>query len=80
MITYRKATADDVRPALELALRVFMKYQAPEYEPYGVMNFKNHCIEDKQYVTNLSCGKNVILIASDRDNIVGMIAEREAAK
>jgi 8-oxo-dGTP diphosphatase len=77
MIIYRKATADDVRPALELALQVFMKYQAPEYEPNGVVNFKNYCIEDKTYINSLSCGKNVMLIALDKDNIVGMIAERD---
>ena len=31
MIVYRKARPDDVRPALELALRVFIEYEVPDY-------------------------------------------------
>ncbi len=40
MITYRKATADDIRPALDLALKVFMEFEAAEYEPEATLRFK----------------------------------------
>jgi hypothetical protein len=33
MITYRKANPEDVCPALDLALRVFIEFDAPDYEP-----------------------------------------------
>ena len=39
--TIRKATADDIHTALDLALQVFMQYEAPEYEPEGVEKFKS---------------------------------------
>jgi hypothetical protein len=32
LITYKKATAIDIVPALNLPLRVFMEYVAPDYE------------------------------------------------
>jgi hypothetical protein len=35
LIAYRKATVDDIIPALNLALRVFMEYEAPDCPPEG---------------------------------------------
>jgi len=35
----RKASLHDVRPAFELALRVFMEYEAPGYKPEGAEHF-----------------------------------------
>ena len=32
MITYRRVTPEDVGPALDLALKVFMEFEAPGYE------------------------------------------------
>lgn len=32
MITYRKAKPEDIYPAFKLALRVFMEFEAPDYE------------------------------------------------
>ena len=76
MITYRKATPKDIRPALELALRIFTKFVAPDYEPVGAVNFKKDCIENKKYLEHLSCGNNLLFIALDGDIIIGMVAER----
>ena len=77
MITYRKATADDIQPAFELALRVFMEYEAPDYGQEG----ENHFCEDAEakmanpdlYLS----GKRLLFIALDGEKIIGMIESRE---
>lgn len=77
MITYRKATADDVRPALDLALKVFMEFEAAEYEPEATVNFRKDCIENETYIAKLLLGENLMFVALDSERIVGMVAERD---
>ncbi|MDD2362938.1 MAG: GNAT family N-acetyltransferase [Oscillospiraceae bacterium] len=77
MITYRKATADDIRPALDLALRVFMEYEAPDYEPEAAVNFKKDCIKNEAYINRLLSGNNLMFVALDNNKIIGMVAERD---
>ena len=36
----RQAYPNDIRPALGLTYRVFMEFEAPDYEPEAVWNFK----------------------------------------
>lgn len=78
MITYRKATADDVRPALDLDLQMFVKFQMPDYEPQALEFFKAARTENQKYINDYETGKNMMLIALDEDNIVGMINEHES--
>lgn len=77
MITYRKATSEDVRPALDLALRVFMEFEAPDYEPKATVNFTKDCIENEIYTGRLTSGENLMFVALDNDKIIGMAAERD---
>ena len=49
MITYRRATPEDVRPALDLALKVFIEFETPGYEPIAIVNFKKDCIDNQFY-------------------------------
>ena len=76
MITYRKATANDVRPALDFALRVFMEFDAPDFEPVYTINFKKGVMENDAYIERLLSNENLMFVALDGDKIVGMVAER----
>ena len=75
MITYRKATADDVRPALDLALRSFIQFQLPDYEPQALMHFKAVHIDNENYIQDYISNKNIMFVALDGQEIVGMINE-----
>lgn len=76
MITYRKAIKEDVRPALDLALRVFMEFEAKVYEPEAVERFKEDIIYNDTAIQNWETGKNTMYVASENDRIVGVIGER----
>ena len=75
-ITYRKASADDVRPALDLALRVFLAFEAAEYEPEATRRFEADIVNNKAAVQNWERGTNSMYIAMDVDKIVGVIGEK----
>jgi 8-oxo-dGTP diphosphatase len=75
MITYRKAAADDVRPALDLVLNMFVKFQMPDYEPQALEYFKAARTENENYIGDYEAGKNMMFIALDGEKIVGMINE-----
>lgn len=76
MITYRKATKEDVRPALELALRVFMEFEAMDYEPEAVERFKEDIVNNDVAINNWETGKNLMYVASVDGRIVSVIGER----
>lgn len=75
-ITYRKATADDIRPALDLALQIFIQFELPDYEPGAIEKFKNDCIENKEYINNYASGKHLMFVAVCEMEIIGIINER----
>ena len=73
MITYRKATADDIRPALDLALKVFMEFDAPDYGPEHT-NRMRLAIDDR--ITNSDIylsGKRLMFVALDDKKVIGII-------
>jgi Acetyltransferases len=72
----RQALPDEVIPALNLAFRVFIEFDAPEYEPIGIENFKKDCIENQAYINRFISGDNLMLLALDNEKIIGMIDER----
>lgn len=76
MIIYRKASKEDIRPALDLALRVFMDFEAKEYEPEAIIRFKEDIIYNDTAIKNWETGKNSMYVASENDRIVGVIGER----
>ncbi|MCL2833936.1 MAG: GNAT family N-acetyltransferase [Treponema sp.] len=71
----RKAVPDDVRPALDLALRVFVEFEAPVYEPGAINRFRTDCIDNLIYIENYISGKNLMYIAADNKKIIGMVNE-----
>lgn len=74
--TYRKANPEDVRPALDLALCVFMEFEAPEYEPKAVDKFKTDIVYNEQFIKNWENGTNSMYVALHGDKIVGVIGEK----
>ena len=76
MIAYRKATEEDVRPALDLALKVFLEFEAGEYEPEAVARFKGDIVFNQFAISNWMCGHTSMYVALDEDRIVGVVGEK----
>jgi len=76
MITFRKAAADDVRPALDLAFKVFLEFEAPEYEPEAATRFKADIVDNQAAIQNWISGKNSMYVACDGVRIVGVAGEK----
>ena len=74
-ITIRPARPRDVRPALALAIRVYMLYSAPLYSPEAVDYFPNKC-RDEERIREFMDGKQLMFIAWDGYKLVGMAAQR----
>ena len=74
--TIRKATPEDVRPALDLALRVFMEFEAAEYEPCATPRFIADVVNNDAAIQNWVNGTNSMYVACDGDKIVGVIGEK----
>ncbi|NLO49124.1 MAG: GNAT family N-acetyltransferase [Clostridiales bacterium] len=71
---YKKAAAEDVLPALTLALRVLTE-EKPAFAPGAAERFKTDCTENERYVSSLTTGKNLMLVALDEGKTVGLISE-----
>ena len=76
MITYRKATADDVRPALDLALQVFIEFEADDYEPEALTRFKADVVNNQEVIRLWTSGERLMFVALDGNKIVGVIGEK----
>lgn len=76
MFDVKRAGPEDVAPALELALRVYMEFEAPDYGPQAVQAFKTGFIESKPLAEKYRDGSFAMFCAFDGERIVGMIAER----
>ena len=74
-IAIRPARPEDVRPAMELAIRVYMLYSAPLYERRAVEYFPNKC-RDEERLRAYRDGKYWMFIAWDGEKLVGMAAQR----
>jgi ribosomal protein S18 acetylase RimI-like enzyme len=60
----RRALPEDIRPALDLALKVFIEYEMPDYAPEALENFKRSMDISRMFV------------ALDGEKVVGLINER----
>jgi 8-oxo-dGTP diphosphatase len=76
VITYRKAKPEDIYPAFELALRVFIEFEAQDYEQDAVVKFKSDCIDNEEYINNYVTGKHLMYVALEGNKIVGFVNER----
>jgi ribosomal protein S18 acetylase RimI-like enzyme len=59
-----RPTTEETKQALDLALRVFIEYEMPDYEPEALENFK------------LALKTNNAFVASENGKIIGYINER----
>lgn len=55
-IAIRKISGNEVESALELALEVFMQFEAPDYHPSGVETFKRDIVENTDYLEKAKQG------------------------
>lgn len=75
MYEIRKVKADEVDAALNLALDVFMEFEAPDYKPEGVETFKGF-ISDEKLVQGFKLGICPMYAAFDNGKIIGLIGMR----
>lgn len=74
-IVITKAGREDWEPAMELAWRTFLKYEAPVYTKEGVDNFLCFISEERLYKMFLA-GEYLLFVAKRDAKIVGMIGVR----
>ncbi|MCL2299528.1 MAG: GNAT family N-acetyltransferase [Firmicutes bacterium] len=72
-ITVRPAWREDVRPALALALRVFMLHSAPLYTRKAVRHFRK-TLKEKEAIRGYESGKTPMFVARDGGKLIGMAA------
>jgi 8-oxo-dGTP pyrophosphatase MutT (NUDIX family)/predicted GNAT family N-acyltransferase len=76
LIAYRKATVDDIIPALSLALRVFMEYEAPDCPPEGAGYYRSAIGAGIAAPDEYIASARIIFAALDGEKIVGVIVSR----
>lgn len=67
----RRIGENEIKTALELVLRVFMQYEAPDYSDKGVESFKMTALYNEKYIGSLK-----MFGAYEDDTILGVIATR----
>lgn len=72
----RKIFSNEVEEAMELALEVFMQFEAPDYGDAGVNTFKRDIVENPTFIDNAKNGLCPIYAAFDGDKMVAIIGMR----
>lgn len=67
----RKIKPEELQETIELAWRVFLKFEAPDYSEEGIEEFRKS-INDPEFVNRLE-----IYVAIEDNNVIGMIATRD---
>ena len=75
-IVIRKISSNEVENAMELALEVFMQFEAPDYHPSGVETFKRDIVENADYLEKAKQGICPIYGAFDGEKMVALIGMR----
>lgn len=76
----RKIKSTEVNEALNLALEVFMEFEAPDYKPEGVETFKRDIIENTTFIARCRQDDCPIYAAFDNGKIIGIIGMRSNKK
>ena len=71
----RKAQAFEWEPAMELAFRVFLKYEAKEYGPEGIRSFAEF-VTDETLKKLFLQGSYLLFVAVENEKIIGLISLR----
>ena len=74
----RKIFSNEVEEAMELALEVFMQFEAPDYGDAGVDTFKRDIVENPTFIDNAKNGLCPIYAAFDDDKMVALIGMRSS--
>ena len=74
----RKIFSNEVEEAMELALEVFMQFEAPDYGDAGVETFKRDIVENPTFIDNAKNGLCPIYAAFDGDKMVALIGMRSS--
>lgn len=69
----RQATAEDIRPALELALRVFMEYDSLDYGPEHTERMRLSIEERIAHPDIYISGNRLMFVALDDKKVIGVI-------
>ena len=75
-IIIRKIKSGELSAAMELAMEVFMQFEAPDYGPEGVDSFRRDLTENPGYLENASKGICPIYAAFDGDKMVAIMGMR----
>ena len=75
-IQIHKIRSNEVMSAMDLALEVFMQFEAPVYPPEGVETFKRDIVENPEYLEKARRGECPIYGAFDGDKLVALIGMR----
>jgi len=75
---YRPANASEWNECMELAWRTFLKFEAEQYTPEGVENFKEF-VTDDTLETMFHKGVYQVFVALENDQIVGVISIRNVS-
>ena len=76
-IVIRKIFSNEVMDAMNLALEVFMQFEAPDYDPSGVETFKKDIVENPTFINDAKNGLCPIYAAFDGDKMVALIGMRK---
>lgn len=71
----RKISSSKVDEALQLALDVFMEFEAPDYKPEGIETFRSF-IRGEELINGFKSGKSPMYAAFDDGRIIGLIGMR----
>lgn len=71
----RKARPGDWEPSMELAFRVFLKYEAMEYGPEGIRSFAEF-VTDETLKQLFLQGNYLLFVAVEGEKIIGLISLR----
>lgn len=71
----RKAVKSDWEDAMELAFKVFLKYEAMEYGEEGIRNFAEF-VTDESLKKMFLIGEYILFVALDGEKIIGLISLR----
>lgn len=77
-IVIRRITGDEVHDAMNLALEVFLQFEAPDYHPSGIDSFKRDIVENSEYLENARRGICPIYGAFDGAKIVALMGMRSS--
>ena len=77
-IVIRRIAGYEVESAIELALEVFMEFEAPDYGPEGVENFKKDIVENPEYLEGARQGLCPIYGAFDGEKLVALMGMRSS--